>query len=44
MNNITASDFTVELDISHDMWEYFLTQHYEPKGKNLKEEDGESYS
>lgn len=44
MNTITASDFTVELDISRSMWDYFEKQLWETKGINLKEEDGEPYS
>lgn len=32
MNTITASDFTVELEINREMWEYFQEQHYKPKG------------
>ena len=46
MSTITAGDFTVELDISKDMYKYYLRQHYEFKGKDLEEEDGggEKYS
>jgi len=46
MNTITASDFTVELDINKDMWIKFQTDYYEPKRKagKLKEEDGSEMS
>lgn len=44
MNTITASDFTVEMDITRDMWQHYLEQYYEPKGKNMKEEGGENFS
>ena len=40
MNTITAGDFTVEMDITKDMYDYYFEQHYDPKGKNLDEEDG----
>jgi hypothetical protein len=40
MSTITAGDFTVEMDITSDMYQHFLDQYYEPKGKNMDEEDG----
>lgn len=45
MNTITAGDFTVELDISAEMYKWFLKQQYNPKGCKLDEEaGGDKYS
>lgn len=45
MNTITAGDFTVEMDISEDMYKYFIKNWYDPKGCELYEEGGnEKYS
>ena len=46
MNTVTASDFTVELDISKAMWTKFQEDYYEPKlaTGNLKEVDGSEMS
>jgi hypothetical protein len=46
MNTITASDFTVEMDISGEMWEFYLKQVYIPKVEegNQREPDGSKYS
>jgi len=33
VNTITASDYTVELDITTAMWNNFLKHHYDPIGK-----------
>lgn len=44
INTITASDFSVELDISAEMWKHFLTQYYEPIGSKEKEKSGQFYS
>tara|TARA_B110000285_G_C15097264_1_gene602813 strand:- start:383 stop:814 length:432 start_codon:yes stop_codon:yes gene_type:complete len=46
MNTITASDFTVELDINKDMWKKFQNDYYEPRKETgkLKEEDGSEMS
>ena len=44
MNTITASDFTVEMDITNGMWNNYLKVVYEAEGKSEKEEDGEQYS
>ena len=34
MDTVTASDFTVELDISEEAYKDFLENHYKPKIKN----------
>lgn len=34
MSTVTASDFTVELDISREAYQDFLQNHYRPKVKN----------
>ena len=44
LKTITAGDFTVEYDITAEMYETFLRDHYEPTGKNEVEESGEKYS
>ena len=41
MDTITASDFTVEMDITEGMWRNFLEDVYELEGKSEKEEDSE---
>ena len=32
MSTITAGDFTVEMDITAKMWQFFLDNHYEAEG------------
>jgi hypothetical protein len=44
VNTITASDFTVEFDITDNMWKYFLATYYEGNGENEEEESGQKYS
>lgn len=44
VNTITASDFTVEFDITYDMWKYFLETYYDGNGENEEEESGQKYS
>lgn len=44
LKTITAGDFTVEFDITREMYETFLMDIYEPTGKHEKEESGEPYS
>jgi hypothetical protein len=45
MNTISAGDFTVELDITAEMYQDFMENFYEPIGSKLKEEkSGETYS
>lgn len=34
MDTVTASDFTVELDISQEAYQDFLQNHYKPKIKH----------
>ena len=44
LKTITAGDFTVEFDITYEMYENFLEDIYEPTGKFEKDESGENYS
>lgn len=44
MNTITASDFTVEMNISKEMYQYYLDNEYEPRGKDEIDASGEKYS
>lgn len=34
ISTVTASDFTVEMDISDEAYAHFLKNEYEPKGKS----------
>jgi len=40
VNTITASDFTVEFDITQKMWDYYLDCFYKDIGENQIEESG----
>ena len=44
LKTITAGDFTVEYDITADMYKDYLLDIYEHIGKKEKEESGDSYS
>jgi len=44
INTITASDFTVELDITPAMWQSFIEDHYKPTGSTLTDELGGAYA
>lgn len=44
MNTISAGDFAAELDITKDMYDYFLDNFYEPFGSRLTDECGKIYS
>jgi len=45
MNTISAGDFTVELDITKEMYENYMENFYNPIGKKMKEEkSGEVFS
>lgn len=44
LKTITAGDFTVEYDITEQMYRTFLKDNYEKDGKNQKEESGDFYS
>lgn len=44
VNTITASDFTVEFDITKEMWDYYLETYYKDNGENQIEESGQKYS
>lgn len=45
MNTISAGDFTVELDITKDMYDEFIENFYNPIGsKEREEKSGDLYS
>ena len=44
ISTVTASDFTVEMDITHEMYQDFLDNHYNPVGINEREESGDLYT
>jgi hypothetical protein len=45
MNTISAGDFTVELDITAEMYQDYMENFFEPIGSKQKEEkSGETYS
>ena len=45
MNTISAGDFTVELDITKDMYDEFINEFYNTTGVKLKEaKSGQTYS
>jgi len=44
VNTITASDFTVELDITRKMWDDYLNNHYNPIGSKEEEDSGQLHS
>ena len=44
INTVSAGDFTVEINISTAMYNFFLDEHYNTVGVNTKEESGENYS
>lgn len=45
MNTISAGDFTVELDITKEMYDDYMENFYNPTGSKLTEEkSGEIYS
>jgi hypothetical protein len=44
VNTVSAGDFTVELNISKKMYDFFLDEHYNTVGVKTKEESGDTYS
>jgi hypothetical protein len=44
INTVSAGDFTVEINISSKMYNYFLDEHYNTVGFKTKEESGDTYS